>query len=92
MSVKSETLKMMGVFSHVNSNISNNLNVFPPVQWNKVRHRISEHPQEAFISPMPCPPLQFGKTNTKNPMFDLINPHRTVLSHHVFHKYQSSIG
>lgn len=57
----SETLKMMGVFTYPTSTISNGYNLFPEVQWIEVENRINKYPEEAYISPMPCPPLQFGK-------------------------------
>ena len=63
MSTRSETLKMMGVYSCPIDYDNNHQSVFPFVQWDKVGDRINKHPEEAVISPMPCPPLQFGKAN-----------------------------
>lgn len=60
----SQTLRLMGL----TESISDRDNLFPPVKWNDVKHRINEHPEEAFISPMPCPPLQFGKKHTTVPV------------------------
>ncbi len=56
----SKTLRLMGL----TESISDSNNLFPPVKWDDVKHRITEYPEEAFISPMPCPPLQFGKKHT----------------------------
>ena len=55
----SETLKLMGVYRYP---IDIDDNIFPSVQWAKIEDRITKFPEEAVISPMPCPPLQFGKT------------------------------
>mmetsp|Transcript_5409 Transcript_5409/g.6920 ORF Transcript_5409/g.6920 Transcript_5409/m.6920 type:complete len:402 (-) Transcript_5409:1522-2727(-) len=66
METKSQLLQLLGVPDRISNNFE--AAIFPHVFWDSVKCRIQTFPEEAFISPLPCPPLQFALVNESTPI------------------------